>query len=59
MPSTSKAQERLMNAVAHGWVPKGGRPVPLAVAQEFHKADRRKKGRLEGMQYRGRERRGS
>jgi len=36
--------------------------VPLSVAQEFHKADRRKKkGKLEGMQsqsqYRGKERR--
>ena len=47
-----------MAAVAHGWVPKGGRPVPLSVAQEFYRADRRKKkGKLEGMQYRGRERR--
>jgi hypothetical protein len=43
-----------MAAVAHGMK---GTGVPLSVAQEFHSADRRKKGRLESMGYRGRERR--
>ena len=44
MPSTSPAQERLMSAVAHGWKPKGATkpPVPVAVAKEFHAADKRK-----------------
>jgi len=57
MPSKSPAQARLMAAVAHGWTPDRAH-VPLSVAQEFHKADRRKKrGKLEAMQYRGKERR--
>jgi len=57
MPSKSPAQARLMAAVAHGWKPDRVR-VPLSVAMEFHQADRRKKkGRLEKMQYRGKERR--
>ena len=57
MPSKSPAQARLMAAVAHGWKP-GRVKVPLSVAQEFHKADRRRSGRLEAHQrYRGKERR--
>ena len=57
MPSKSPAQARLMGAVARGWHPDRVH-VPLAVAQEFVAADRRKRrGRLEAMQYRGRERR--
>jgi hypothetical protein len=45
-----------MHAVAHGWKPDRVH-VPLAVAQEFTRADRRKKGRLAAMDYKGRERR--
>lgn len=46
-----------MAAVAKGWKPDRVR-VPLAVALEFNAADRRKKrGRLEGVLVRGRERR--
>ncbi len=41
MPSVSKAQERLMSAVAHGWKPGGKPPVPVKVAKEFH-ADKQK-----------------
>jgi hypothetical protein len=47
MPSKSKAQKRLMAAVAHGWKPPGAKkpPVPVKVAKEFNQADkaRRKK----------------
>ena len=57
VPSTSDKQRRFMAAAAHnpGFARKAG--IPLSVAQEFHQADRRKAGRLEAMQYRGRERR--
>ena len=50
-----------MRAIAHGWKPPAGSKVariPLSVAQEFHRADRRRSGRLEGHQrYKGKERR--
>ena len=39
MPSVSKAQARLMAAVAHGWKKPGGGGPPVAVAKEFNKAD--------------------
>ena len=44
MPSTSKKQKQLMNAVANGWKPNGARkpPVPVGVAKEFVAADKRK-----------------
>ena len=44
MPSKSKAQKRLMAAVAHGWKPPGAKkpPVSVKVAKEFNKADKRK-----------------
>ena len=59
MPSVSDKQEKTMRAVAHGWKPpaSSGIKIPLAVAQEFYQADRRKAGRLEAMQYRGKDRR--
>lgn len=48
-----------MRAVVHGFKPDRIQGPPLAVAQEFVRADRRKKrGKLEALQYRGRERRG-
>ena len=57
MPSKSPAQARLMAAVAHGWKPDRVH-VPLAVAQEFVAADRRKSGKLESHQkHKGKERR--
>jgi hypothetical protein len=57
MPSVSAKQATLMKAVAHGWKPDRVQ-VPLSVAMEFHQADRRKKkGNLEKIQYRGKERR--
>lgn len=42
MPSKSKAQEKLMSAVAHGWHMPGGGGPPKAVAEEFHEADKAK-----------------
>jgi hypothetical protein len=42
MPSTSAAQHRLMEAIAHGWhKPGGGGPSP-SVAKDFVKADKKK-----------------
>ena len=41
MPSKSKAQAKLMQAVAHGWKKPGGGPSKK-VAQEFVKADKKK-----------------
>lgn len=42
MPSTSPAQAKLMSAIAHGWQPAGSnRLPPLAVAKEFHEADKK------------------
>lgn len=45
MPSKSKAQARLMAAVAHS--PKFAKKVgiPVSVGKEFHSADKKKKGR--------------
>ena len=43
MPSKSKAQERFMRAVAHGWRPKSGKAPPIAVAKEFVREDQAKK----------------
>ncbi len=40
MPSSSKAQARLMAAVAHGWKKPGGGGPPVAVAKEFNQADK-------------------
>lgn len=42
MPSTSAKQHRLMEAVAHGWKPKGAKkpPVPVKVAKDFAAADK-------------------
>lgn len=43
MPSTSPAQAKLMSAIAHGWRPAGSNHLPpLAVAKEFHEADKKK-----------------
>ena len=43
MPSTSKAQEHLMSAVAHGWKPTGSAAgLTKKVATEFHEADKAK-----------------
>jgi hypothetical protein len=43
MPSTSKAQERTMSAIAHGWKPKGSaKDIPVSVAKDFHAADKAK-----------------
>lgn len=42
MPSTSPAQAKLMSAIAHGWRPAGASHLPpLAVAKEFHEADKK------------------
>lgn len=45
MPSKTKAQAKLMRAVAHGWKPKGKKkpPVSIAVAKEFMKEDMKAK----------------
>lgn len=40
MPSKSKAQAKLMAAVAHGWEPPGRKPIPKKVGIEFHSADK-------------------
>ena len=44
MPSKTKKQARLMAAVAHGWKPpmSSGIKVPVKVAKEFNKADKKK-----------------
>jgi hypothetical protein len=39
MPTVSRAQQRLMQAVAHGAKPKGGHGPSRAVAKEFVAAD--------------------
>jgi hypothetical protein len=41
MPSTSPAQAKLMSAIAHGWHAPMKHAPSLAVAQEFHEADKR------------------
>ena len=50
MPSKSKAQAHLMQAVAHGWKPPGAKkpPVPVAVAKEYVAADKGKSTRRAG-----------
>jgi hypothetical protein len=40
MPSQSKKQHRMMQAVAHGWKPKYRKGPSQAVAKEFVKADK-------------------
>ncbi len=39
MPSVSKAQMRMMQAIAHGAKPKGGKGPSRKVAQDFVAAD--------------------
>jgi hypothetical protein len=39
MPTVSRAQQRLMQAVAHGAKPKGGHGPSRAVAKDFVAAD--------------------
>jgi len=48
MPSKSKAQARLMAAVAHGWKPDRIDGPPLSVAKEFNRADTRHRGYSRG-----------
>ncbi len=44
MPSHSVEQAKTMSAIAHGWKPKGSaKGIPVAVAEEFHEADKGKK----------------
>jgi len=49
MPSKSKAQARLMAAVAHGWHKPGGGGPSRKVAKEFNRADasKRRKSKLD------------
>lgn len=42
MPSRSGKQHRLMQAVAHGMKPRGGKGPSMAVAKEFVAADKGK-----------------
>ncbi len=39
MPSSSRAQARLMAGVAHGWQPDRVKAPPVKVAREFNQAD--------------------
>ena len=39
MPSRTRAQARLMAAVAHGWKKPGGGGPSVEVAKEFNEAD--------------------
>ena len=39
MPTVSRAQQRMMQAIAHGAKPKGGKGPSRKVAQEFVRAD--------------------
>jgi hypothetical protein len=41
MPSTSERQAHLMAAVAHGWKKPGGGGPSVAVAKDFHAADKK------------------
>lgn len=41
MPSKSAAQHRFMQAIAHGWKPKGRKGPSLRVAREFVAHDKR------------------
>lgn len=43
MPSVSRKQAKLMQAVKHGWKMPGGGGPPVAVAEEFVAADKGKK----------------
>jgi hypothetical protein len=40
MPSVSKKQKHLMDAVAHGWKMPGGKGPSRKVAKEFTRADK-------------------
>jgi hypothetical protein len=40
VPSHTEKQAHYMSARAHGWNP-GGKQVPVAVAREFHDADKK------------------
>ncbi len=40
MPMVSKAQNRLMQAIAHGWKPRGKKVPSRTVAREFIAASR-------------------
>lgn len=40
MPSVSRAQKRLMDAVAHGWHKPGGGGPSVKVAKDFVAADK-------------------
>jgi len=45
MPSTSPAQAKTMNAIAHGWKPPKGSDVakiPVKVAKDFAAADKKR-----------------
>ncbi len=42
MPSVSRAQQRLMQAIAHGAKPKGSKGPTKAVAKEFVAADHKR-----------------
>lgn len=44
MPAVSKAQNRLMQAIAHGEKPKGGKGPSKAVAEEYVSATKSTKG---------------
>lgn len=41
MPSVSKRQQRLMQGIAHGMKPRGGKGPSVAVAKEFVAADKK------------------
>ena len=42
MPSVSKKKARFMRAIAAGWKPKTKKAPPIAVAEEFARADKKK-----------------
>lgn len=47
MPSVSKKQKHLMDAVAHGWKMPGGKGPSEKVAKDFVRADKAKGSRPE------------
>ncbi len=50
MPSTSKKQERFMQAISHGWKPSGMKSPPSRkVAKEYVAADKKKKMQVGGL----------
>ena len=54
VPSTSKKQESLMRAIAHGWKPDRLKSPPsVAVAKEFVQADQAKKSRRKSARKKG------